>query len=177
MNGAKILRRRWQARPPLLVGNQGGKALKWLSRLFPLCRDNSVSGFQVDVNVAVDILISSCMQNIVEFTKVVKDTIRPEKFSRLFSCHGRMNLVVFNAEYCKSNFVAHGDSSLHIGKCYGSRLFFLFKKWVEHIGAVLSDLGVLLFKRSIEFGSVQFGKRLIFGNTFLFVYRCYRRLL
>ena len=33
MNGAKM-RRRWQSRPPLLAGNQGGKALKWLPAHF-----------------------------------------------------------------------------------------------------------------------------------------------
>ena len=28
------MRRRWQSRPPLLIGNQGGKALKWLPAHF-----------------------------------------------------------------------------------------------------------------------------------------------
>ena len=27
---AHFMHRRWQSRPPLLIGNQGGKALKWL---------------------------------------------------------------------------------------------------------------------------------------------------
>ena len=35
----RLQRRRWQARPSLLIGNQGGKALKWLSRPFPFWED------------------------------------------------------------------------------------------------------------------------------------------
>ena len=97
------------------IGKACGVEIPRLSKIH-LCRNDSASGIQINVNILVDILIAGCVQHIVEFTNIIVHTVLLEQLRYLLSRQSFLNLIALHTEHGKLDFLAHNNPSLNIGK-------------------------------------------------------------
>ena len=98
-----------------------------VSELLLLSRQLSTAGFQVNINIVIDIIMSGGVEQIVEFVKIIKYPIVAEKLGYRFAGQVAVLLIAFRAEYGKGHFFAHSLTPLHIREADRSCLFLLLK--------------------------------------------------
>ena len=81
--------------------------------LLSLCRENSISRLQINVNVVVDVLIPRGMEHIKKLMDIFKHAVLLKKLGYLPARQGFVYLIAFHAEYGELCFTAHFIPSIH----------------------------------------------------------------
>lgn len=100
------------------------------------CRDHGVPRLQIDIDVAVNVLIPGGMENIVKLPQIVKHAVTAKQLHRLPASQRPVRLIALNAKHRKDGFRAHSLPSLHIGKFDFSRSFFFDR--IQHSEQLMS---------------------------------------